>query len=271
MAEKAEGNRLFEDGEFAQAAAAFTAALRLVEHGSSLQASLFSNRSAAYLRWGQPELAAADAQACLVVTPGDVKPYYRLGQAFEAMGQHEHAAYACGEWVQRACSGALTERQHAQLDQLRARALARLGAAPAAASCAMSTRLSVRSQRRSPRSAASTASTEVHTFEVLTVGDGGIFLQTLANVLRIRRARLKVVCNGRLLKDADAAEVVRMAAARTGAKPLVLHALGEPSDDESDVDARSVELVGRQLAINRREAISRLRATKGDVLDALLM
>lgn len=265
---KEEGNQLFLAGRFPQAAEAFTTALKMCERGAPLQAALLCNRSAAYCRWGQFELAAADAQASIIIQPKIVKAYFRLGQALKAMGQHEQAAYVCGEWAGRECTGA-SAGQLAQLRELRDAALARA----VAQSCAMSTRLSVRSpQSRSTTSDGRAAGpTALRTLEILTVGDGGVLLQTLANVLHIPRARLKVICSGKVLKDASATASIRSAAARSGSKLLVLHVLGEPSEDESDVDAQSVDVVSRQLGINRREAVTRVRVAGGDVLNALLL
>ncbi|KAG8470749.1 hypothetical protein KFE25_009170 [Diacronema lutheri] len=277
---KDEGSRHFAAGRYTRAAASFSAALKVSEHGAPLQATLLSNRSAAYLQWSQPALAAADAQAAVVFSPREPKPYFRLARALIAMALPELAAYVCGEWAERECGDA-SARQRAQLRELREAALARVSPdAQPSARGPLSVRVCVRSQRsRHMRSlslaagAATTgAATTTRVCEILTAGDGGVLLQTLANVLHIPRARLKVVCDGKVLKDAHAAELVRAAAARApSGRPLVLHALGEPSDDESDVDARSVEAVCNQLQTERHDAVARLRAARGDLLDALLL
>lgn len=122
---KAAGKFLFSAKEYAKAAAAFASALRIVQHGSPLQASLLANRSAAYLKWRQPELAAADAQAAILTAPHEIKSYFRLARALDQMGEARLAVHAC-EWGIRACASA-TERQVAQLTDLLEAVRARAG------------------------------------------------------------------------------------------------------------------------------------------------
>ncbi|KAJ1615955.1 hypothetical protein T492DRAFT_1109785 [Pavlovales sp. CCMP2436] len=278
---KAEGNALYLRGDFAPAAFAFSAALRMTpRHSISLYAALLANRSAAYLQWGQPELAAADAQAALIIAPSDVKPYHRLAKALTAMGMHAAAVNVVDRAIRAYAE--MTARQQAQLGDLRSAALARV--APGAAAQddqQLSTRLTVRSPRGgSPLShtaggqglaLGSTGSTGTCTIELLTVGDGGVLLQTLSLLLHVPRARLKVICAGALLRQATAAEVVRAAARRMAdGRTLALHVMGDSCDDESTVDSRDVEVLRRQLRVSRKEAVTRLRAAQGDVFNALL-
>jgi tetratricopeptide (TPR) repeat protein len=262
VALKSKGNVLYLKGDYAQAASTFSAALRMTLHGSPLHAALLANRSAAYLKWGQPELAAADAQAALTAAPSDVKPYWRLVQALTTMGMHSAALYTV-DWASRACAE-MTARQRAQLSEVRATALARV-AQGAQEDRPLSTRLSVRS--RSPGSTGS----HINVYELLTVGDGGVLLQTLSMLLHIPRARLKVICTGVLLRQDTATKVVRAAAGRADGRTLVLQVMGDPEDDESGLDARDLEVLRKQLGLARKDAVARMRAARGDVFNALLL
>jgi hypothetical protein len=275
---KDRGNALFAVRDYAGAASAFSSALRIAQRGSTLHASVLANRSAAYLQWNQPELAAADAQAAIILQPAQTaKGYYRLGQALDAMGQRGLAVHAC-EWGARECAGA-SACQLAQLDEFKCALLAAgsatCGGPGSAVPGAFTTRVRVRSPRRRASKGSApelSMTTETRRFELLSAGDSGVFLQTLSLVLNIPRARLKVICLGKLLRDSNALGLVRAAIASLDGKELVLVVMGEPTEDESDVDARGVGIVQTQLGLSSRaEAISRLRASGGDVLGALLL
>ena len=76
---------------FAEAAKMYSQAIA----GCETDASLFSNRSAAYLALGRLEEALWDAQSCVLLSnKAWAKGFYRLGNAHMAMGKCALAADA---------------------------------------------------------------------------------------------------------------------------------------------------------------------------------
>ena len=96
---KAQGNGAFKAGLFGEAVLCYSSALAAVADelaaaaattaaaGSeprSLRATILSNRSAALLAAGQPELALADAEAAIAARPSWPKAYFRAAAALRA-------------------------------------------------------------------------------------------------------------------------------------------------------------------------------------------
>ena len=87
---KAEGNALFAQGLFAEAAAKYAEAISL----DASSAVLFSNRSAAHLGAGNAAAALADAERALTADPAYAKGYLRKNKALRALGRPAHAEAA---------------------------------------------------------------------------------------------------------------------------------------------------------------------------------
>jgi hypothetical protein len=101
MAEhKLRGNALFQSGDFAAAAAAYTEGLSVAaprEH--PLTCVLLSNRAACALHLGDAAAAEADCRAGLLLSPVHPKLNYRLARALAAQGHASKAAAAMGSAV----------------------------------------------------------------------------------------------------------------------------------------------------------------------------
>ena len=117
---KAEGNRCFRAGEFAEAVRHFTEALRQAP-GDTIA---LGNRAAAFDKLGEHTRAVADANAALKSDETYLKGYFRKATALLALGRFVEAEAA-------ATAGLRHQPKNAQLRELHARAQA--GAAKAAA------------------------------------------------------------------------------------------------------------------------------------------
>eukprot|EP00249_Psilotum_nudum_P017854 c26523_g1_i1 orf=190-1134(+) len=84
---KEQGNALFKAGNFLKAAAVYTQAIR----ADPCNATLYSNRSAAFLSLSKVTKALADAETTVKLRPTWEKGYFRKGCALEAMGRYEEA------------------------------------------------------------------------------------------------------------------------------------------------------------------------------------
>ena len=84
------GNARFAKGDDAGASGLYTRALKRTED-RGLRRVLYSNRSAARLRGGDPEGALVDAEDCLRLGPGWVKGLARKGLALVALSRFEDA------------------------------------------------------------------------------------------------------------------------------------------------------------------------------------
>ena len=84
---KEAGNAFLTAGKFEEAVEAYTQAIALdpTDH------VFYSNRSAAYLSKGDPELALGDAVKCTEINPKWAKGYSRKGAALHAMKSYEEA------------------------------------------------------------------------------------------------------------------------------------------------------------------------------------
>ncbi|ESL06648.1 TPR-repeat-containing chaperone protein DnaJ, partial [Trypanosoma rangeli SC58] len=90
------GNNAFKTGDFDTAIAHYTQAIKI----NPEEASLFSNRSAAYIKKNDFEAAAQDAVAAIAVNTTFVKAYSRLHNAYCNLGNFHEAAQRLNEGVE---------------------------------------------------------------------------------------------------------------------------------------------------------------------------
>lgn len=101
--DKRAGNQCFQNAEYAQAAVHYTTAIdnaiSVAESGDPLPLLhvCYSNRSACFLKLGQPERAMDDASRCIELNPEFVKGHFRKGLALHAMGRYQEALPCLGE------------------------------------------------------------------------------------------------------------------------------------------------------------------------------
>ncbi|KXZ43261.1 hypothetical protein GPECTOR_96g727 [Gonium pectorale] len=91
--EKSKGNEHFRAKEYAEAVEHYTLALGL--RGTAGEASLFSNRAAAYVKLQMWDAAEADCTAALEADPAAVKAYVRRAFARFEMGKHAEVVADC--------------------------------------------------------------------------------------------------------------------------------------------------------------------------------
>ncbi|MCO5560023.1 hypothetical protein L7F22_013629 [Adiantum nelumboides] len=94
---KDQGNSLFKAGNFLKAAALYTQAIK----ADSSNATLYSNRSAAFLSLLKVTKAFADAEMTIQLKPTWEKGYFRKGCALEAMDRLDEALAAYKEALQQ--------------------------------------------------------------------------------------------------------------------------------------------------------------------------
>jgi len=90
---KHQANAAFKAGQWQKAIDLYTHVIQ--EEGDNHL--IYSNRSAAYVKSGQFELALADANKCIALEPGFTKGYGRKGVALHAMNRFDHAVAAYKE------------------------------------------------------------------------------------------------------------------------------------------------------------------------------
>ncbi|KAJ7717819.1 thioredoxin-domain-containing protein [Mycena maculata] len=95
---KVAGNAFYKEGQYTEAIERYTAAIALAPNS----ATLYGNRSIAYLKSTPPELdlALADAQKATEVEPKWGKGYARLGEALQALERDEESAKAFEQAVE---------------------------------------------------------------------------------------------------------------------------------------------------------------------------
>ena len=84
---KADGNKAFRGGEYADAVRSFTESLRLNPH----DALVLGNRAAAFDKLGEHERAITDSEASLRIDPTYLKGYFRLATAYIAVNRPREA------------------------------------------------------------------------------------------------------------------------------------------------------------------------------------
>nr|XP_044999326.1 sperm-associated antigen 1 [Jaculus jaculus] len=92
---KTQGNELFQNGRFAEAAAKYSAAIARLEPAGSESADdlsiLYSNRAACYLKDGNCSGCIQDCNRALELHPFSMKPLLRRATAYEALEQYRKA------------------------------------------------------------------------------------------------------------------------------------------------------------------------------------
>lgn len=92
---KSQGNELFRSGQFAEAAAQYSAAIAQLEPAGSESAGelsiLYSNRAACYLKEGNCSGCVQDCNRALELHPFSVKPLLRRATAYETLEQYGKA------------------------------------------------------------------------------------------------------------------------------------------------------------------------------------
>ncbi|XP_044312102.1 protein unc-45 homolog B isoform X1 [Varanus komodoensis] len=87
---KEEGNRYFQANDFENAIKSYTRALK-VNKDKPLQALLYRNRAACFLKKENYPQAAADASRAIDINASDIKALYRRSQAMEKLGKLDQA------------------------------------------------------------------------------------------------------------------------------------------------------------------------------------
>ncbi|KAL1767844.1 sperm-associated antigen 1 [Sigmodon hispidus] len=92
---KTHGNQLFRSGQFAEAAAQYSAAIAQLEPAGSASVDelsiLYSNRAACYLKEGNCSSCIQDCNRALELHPFSVKPLLRRAMAYETLEQYGKA------------------------------------------------------------------------------------------------------------------------------------------------------------------------------------
>ena len=95
-AHKAAGNKALQAGNYDEAIAAYTEALKASEGQAEAPRHVYySNRSAAHLSKGDAQAALDDAEACIAANGSWPKSFSRKGAA-----QHALTRYTVGGWVE---------------------------------------------------------------------------------------------------------------------------------------------------------------------------
>jgi len=110
----------------------------------------------------------------------------------------------------------------------------------------------------------------LHNKESLTVLlceqlSGKRIMQEISEQLRIPMCRLKVVCRGKILTEANCHHHIFVK------KISKFMAFGEQREVEGDLSSEDINHIVDKTRVNRNEAIRALRRCKGNVVDAILM
>uniref|UniRef100_A0A670K023 Protein unc-45 homolog B n=1 Tax=Podarcis muralis TaxID=64176 RepID=A0A670K023_PODMU len=87
---KEEGNKYFQGNDYENAIKSYTKALKVAKD-KSLQAVLFRNRAACFLKKENYAQAASDASRAIDINASDIKALYRRSQALEKLGKLDQA------------------------------------------------------------------------------------------------------------------------------------------------------------------------------------
>ncbi|NXU71779.1 UN45B protein, partial [Oreotrochilus melanogaster] len=87
---KEEGNKYFQAGDYEKAVQSYTQAMKL-NKDKALQAVLYRNRAACYLKKEEYAKAASDASRAIDINASDIKALYRRSQALEKLGKLDQA------------------------------------------------------------------------------------------------------------------------------------------------------------------------------------
>ncbi|NXJ12131.1 UN45B protein, partial [Odontophorus gujanensis] len=87
---KEEGNKYFQASDYERAAQSYTQAMKL-NKDRALQAVLYRNRAACFLKREEYAKAASDASRAIDINSSDIKALYRRSQALEKLGKLDQA------------------------------------------------------------------------------------------------------------------------------------------------------------------------------------
>ncbi|NXA26995.1 UN45B protein, partial [Ibidorhyncha struthersii] len=87
---KEEGNKYFQASEYEKAVQSYTQAIKL-NKDKALQAVLYRNRAACFLKKEEYAKAASDASRAIDINASDIKALYRRSQALEKLGKLDQA------------------------------------------------------------------------------------------------------------------------------------------------------------------------------------
>ncbi|KFV57155.1 Protein unc-45 B [Tyto alba] len=87
---KEEGNKYFQANDYEKAAQSYTQAIKL-NKDKALQAVLYRNRAACFLKKEEYAKAASDASRAIDINASDIKALYRRSQALEKLGKLDQA------------------------------------------------------------------------------------------------------------------------------------------------------------------------------------
>ncbi|XP_030318191.1 protein unc-45 homolog B [Calypte anna] len=87
---KEEGNKYFQANDYEKAVQSYTRAMKL-NKDKALQAVLYRNRAACYLKKEEYAKAASDASRAIDINASDIKALYRRSQALEKLGKLDQA------------------------------------------------------------------------------------------------------------------------------------------------------------------------------------
>ncbi|NXC43424.1 UN45B protein, partial [Penelope pileata] len=87
---KEEGNKYFQASDYEKAAQSYTQAMKLSQD-RALQAVLYRNRAACFLKREEYAKAASDASRAIDINSSDIKALYRRSQALEKLGKLDQA------------------------------------------------------------------------------------------------------------------------------------------------------------------------------------
>ncbi|KFV99571.1 Protein unc-45 B, partial [Eurypyga helias] len=87
---KEEGNKYFQAGNYEKAVQSYTQAIKL-NKDKALQAVLYRNRAACFLKKEEYAKAASDASRAIDINASDIKALYRRSQALEKLGKLDQA------------------------------------------------------------------------------------------------------------------------------------------------------------------------------------
>lgn len=91
LVHKEDGNEAFKNGNWADAVAAYTKAIKVGGDKHKQLGTFYKNRAAAYLKLDKFETAITDCNRSLNVEPNDPKALFRRAQACEQLGRFEEA------------------------------------------------------------------------------------------------------------------------------------------------------------------------------------
>ncbi|CAM6095091.1 unnamed protein product [Calypogeia fissa] len=111
---KDEGNALYKNGNYLKAAAVYTQAIK----ADPSNATLYSNRSAAFLNLLKVTKALADAEMTIKLNPSWEKGYFRKGSALEGAERYEEALAVYREALEKNPQSAEVTTKIKRLTQL---------------------------------------------------------------------------------------------------------------------------------------------------------